>query len=411
MRRTPCLAFRLPFRKFFPNFRPHHPSDEGRRGDFDPAAGEGGNDAQISPARSSIGRVPVVNLPSEPTFGPAFEAYRGNTADFLSTPLPYSSPSSKSGIGGGFGVRGDKNLSFLRPRKHNLAPSSEEDDPDTAISLAQRRMAFMKRFRGSTMSLNQHFLLADLDFDRDRLILGPTREDFEHNLGLLQNAILSYAKWERTDNIYYYCSLFLKILTAWTVMECFQQYYELHQLSHHLDDFIAVSQTEMEELAEGRRRDFAVAVRELRQNKIDFRPLLDAILTEKRRILPPNARIQAGNAEMGGNSSDLNLFEEKDGNFASHKVQNRSEETCRGREFLWIGAIWRLLRRGENGESAPVSREDFARFSYAANLGTLETLRAIRRILLPKSEDYTQIVREEMMEYKRDKEKLIALRT
>ncbi|CCW63701.1 unnamed protein product [Phytomonas sp. EM1] len=457
MKRTPCLIF-LRHLRFLLVRAPKNPPLEGAILErFDKEAEECGFSRRDSiddmifmdktfHAPTKIDGVSIAGLPSEPKCGKEFDAYRGSTVDFISDVVPYESP-RKPSIRGGFGVREDKRLGFLRPRKSlpnfsqddKLTPLGDENDMSvdnhlTQKQLTKKRIEFMKSFQGSVVSQRQHFLLADLDFEKDSILFGNTREEFERNVGLLKKAILTYTKWERTDNLYYYATLFLKILTAWIAMECLQQYYELHQLAANLETFIAVSNAEVERLEEARRHDLECVAMQLQYDKPDFSALVAAIRAEKRRMnaaetqvpLPSKAQdesacfnectpsclsISKGNdsaGSVGRTAGAAGQAREQDESLVQ-EVKYPPEKSHRVERFHSLRAIWRrFLGVGDFG-SEPLSRDDFVRYSYVANPTSIEALRGIRRKLLPRSEDYTQIVREEMLQYKRDKERHIVL--
>ncbi|EKG08577.1 hypothetical protein TCSYLVIO_000272, partial [Trypanosoma cruzi] len=137
------------------------------------------------------GGVPVANLPPVKREKTEFDAYQRSTRDFTSQVTPYGT--TGVGLGAGFGAREDKRLGFLRPRKlqpfggeSSIVPKYDENGMPieaglTKEQLLKKRLAYMKSFEGTTMSHREHFLLVDLDFERDAMIFGKTREEFEEN--------------------------------------------------------------------------------------------------------------------------------------------------------------------------------------------------------------------------------------
>ncbi|RNF02403.1 uncharacterized protein Tco025E_08402, partial [Trypanosoma conorhini] len=307
-------------------------------------------------------------------------------------------------------------------------------------------------------------------------------EEFERNVTKLKDVISKYTRWERTDNFYYYGTLLLKALTAWVLMECLQQHYELKLLADHYDDFVEAMEETRSGLEEDLRRDLQRARAELQAHRPDFRPVVEAVRREKRRLLdaeaarveglrastmdgnegnnatgmsrvPGEGALAAGLGEAlgtGGARGDehaqpssspapqraptqeraslvsttahdrvkvhhpMDTTHEQlylsalQGQETEREMRRLQESAASSRaSYSVVGALWRRIRGGGGGDSAlvtPLQQEDFARLSYAASPTSIDALRAIRRILLPRSEDHIQVVREEMLEYRRQKE-------
>ncbi|CCD11583.1 unnamed protein product [Trypanosoma congolense IL3000] len=434
----------------------------------------------IKPERIS-GGVTVANLPPTRKEETEFDVYQRSTRDYTSQVTPFRAVGV--GLGAGFGVLEDKRLGFLRPRKlqpfageGSIVPKYDEngmpiDESLTREHLIQKRLAYMKSFEGTTMSHREHFLLVDLDFEKDAMIFGTTREEFERNVTRLKEVISEYSRWERTDNFYYYGTVALKLLTAWALLECIQQYYELQLLSGHYGDFVEAMEETLDSLVTNLDEDFKRAREELKSHPPDFRPVVEAIRREKRRLLDESAGHPSGSGQAvaaasnargaqappvdNGFSPELNrvvqthadneghseeshrevealpkappLLDVSDaGSSCNHPMDTTHEElylaSARRREieremrrlqeharnggssFGVFGALRRWLCGGDGDTVPPLRQADFVRLSYAASPTSIDTLRAIRRILLPRSEDYTQTVREEMLEYKNMKE-------
>ncbi|PBJ76111.1 hypothetical protein BCY84_10227 [Trypanosoma cruzi cruzi] len=433
------------------------------------------------------GGVPVANLPPVKREKTEFDAYQRSTRDFTSQVTPYGT--TGVGLGAGFGAREDKRLGFLRPRKlqpfggeSSIVPKYDENGMPieaglTKEQLLKKRLAYMKSFEGTTMSHREHFLLVDLDFERDAMIFGNTREEFEENVTKLKEVISKYTRWERTDNFYYYGIIALKALTAWVLMECVQQHYELKLLAGHYEDFVEAMEETVSGLEENLQRDMRRAREELQSHRPDFRPVVEAVRHEKRRLLDAKATRMAGpdvstvsnrngngkshlpgedfpavgiEEALGAHDAEgkqgrqppplaqeqlqtqqrpavvpltatsgvkdqhpmdttheelyLTTLREQE---AQHEMRRLQEAAASSRaSYSVFGTLWRNL--GGTGVDSvlvtPLQQEDFARLSYAASPTSIETLRAIRRILLPRSEDHIQVVREEMLEYKQQKE-------
>ncbi|KAG8345093.1 hypothetical protein ERJ75_000533900 [Trypanosoma vivax] len=423
------------------------------------------------PERISSG-VLVANLPPVEREKTEFDVYQRSTRDYTSQVTPFST--TGVGLGAGFGVREDKRLSFIRPRKlqpfagdSSIIPKYDEngmpiEESLTREQLLKKRLAYMKSFEGTTMSHREHFLLVDLDFEKDAMIFGTTRAEFERNVTRLKQVVSEYSRWERTDNFYHYGTIILKILTVWLLMECVQQFYELRLLVEHYDDFVEAMEETLNSLEENLQKDLKRAREELVSHPPDFSSVLEAMRCEKRRLLKESAgaagkgsevrdtgaginrsegavlssviaEITAapsqrgtGRGAIGGVGADLvvgsatnepkphpmdTTHEEKYLSLlgrreAQREMRRLHEHTTNSTSPLGlVSTLWHRIGGGGGGDTVtPLQQEDFSRLSYAASPTSIETLRAVRRILLPRSEDYTQTVREEMVEYKRQKE-------
>lgn len=427
---------------------------------------------------SISGGIAVANLPAKQHEPTQFDAYQLSTTDFTSLVTPHGTPPStpaKSGLGAGFGAREDKRLSFLRPRQPlqpytgstSVVPKFDEngnpiEETLTPEQIMKKRKEYMKSFDGTTLSASEHFLLTDLDFQKDAMLFGTTREEFERNVTKLKNVIIAYSRWERTDNFYYYTTVLLKLLTLWIVMEGLQQFYELRLFAANYDNFVEAMEADIAALEQKRAADFADAAQELRQHKPDFAPVLAAMMRERDRVEEVETRTaQKAAAASSGNSSDekngapggiVDLAWEAFGanigrdkvtepqlaaplspldvkahgaahpmdttNAEEYKEQQRKVEEEREmrrlaafndasrQDGVWLH-VWRRVKAiVRSDERMPAA--DVVRYSYAANPTSIASMRALRRILLPRSEDVVQVVREEMVAYKKQKEKLRA---
>eukprot|EP00796_Vickermania_ingenoplastis_P010653 gene10653-7400_t len=413
--------------------------------------------------------IPVVNMPPKNEVTP-FDSYKRSTTEFTSIVAPHGTNSV--GLGAGFGVKEDKRLSFLRPRKTlqprgvgDMAPKFDENGflidlslPDA--ELKKRRREYLQSFQGTTMSAREHFLLVDLDFEKDSILFGSTREEFERNVRLMKKVVVGYQKWERSDNFYYYATIVLKIFTFWILMECAHQYVELQLLSGNYEVFAEAIEDEIHDLSTKMARDFQEARETLAHNPPNFTPVLNAIRNERERVRASEENVSAipvqdstvptetdldrlkatalelsksPSTSSGSDSTperrrqEIPVAEVYAKARAQHPMDTLNEkailtherETSRANEMQRLqkrlqsqenglferlkSKIWRLFSRPAYLMYHPLTNEDLSRFSYAASPTAVEAVRLLRRILLPKSEDFTQIVREEMLEYKNEK--------
>ncbi|KAG5469600.1 hypothetical protein LSCM1_02831 [Leishmania martiniquensis] len=416
-----------------------------------------------APERIS-GGVAVANLPPKERDRTDFDEYRLLTTDFTSLVTPHGAP-SKSGLGAGFGVREDKRLGFLRPWKplqpHTgstaIVPKFDEnglpiDEALTPAQVIQKRKEYMKSFEGTIMSASEHFLLVDLDFQKDAVLFGNTREEFERNVTKLKNVIIAYNRWEKADNLYYYATVLLKLLTVWVLMECLQQFYELRLFSSHFDDFVEAIETEIATLDVKRKADFADAAEELSRHRPDFQPVLQAIARERDRLTDAGkleaedaGAAQQASSRVGGladlawealrvnsgctpttaqRAATLSALDVKNPD-ASHpmdttfeerhnKQRRKADELHEMRRLAALSGgsapngVWAHVRNRIGGIFHAPRRlrpEEVLQYSYAGSPTSISSMRALRRILLPRSEDVVQIVREQMIAYKAEKER------
>lgn len=426
---------------------------------------------QMFEAPESIsGGVAVANLPAKQQEHTEFDVYQRSTTDFTSLVTPHGTPPVKSGLGAGFGAREDKRLGYLRPRQPlqpytgstAVVPKYDEngfpiEEKLTPEQMMKKRKEYLKSFDGTTLSASEHFLLADLDFQKDAMLFGNTREEFEHNVTKLKNVIIAYNKWERTDNFYYYTTILLKLLTLWILMDSLQQFYELRLFAANYDDFVEAMESGIAALEQKRAADFADAARELQRHKPDFAPILAAIERERDRVQGVEAQqAAAAAAEESSGSNPISItdlaWEALGANLgrnvapapaapaatlspldlkaqgASHPMDTTYEERQRAqeqkleqeREMRRLaafndaaprGGVWSHVWTRAKGiftHREPLAEVDIARYSYAASPTSVASMRVLRRILLPRSEDVLQIVREEMVAYKKQKEDLRA---
>ncbi|CAJ1035702.1 hypothetical protein Q4I30_007218 [Leishmania utingensis] len=427
--------------------------------------------SQLFKAPESVsGGVAVANLPPKQRERTDFDAYRLSTTDFTSLVTPHGAP-SKSGLGAGFGVKEDKRLRFLRPRQPypgsaSIVPKFDEnglpiDEVLTPEQRIQKRKEYMKNIEGITMSAREHFLLVDLDFQKDAMLFGDTREEFERNVTKLKHVIIAYNKWEWTDNFYYYMTVLLKLLTVWALMESLQQFYELRLFASHYDDFVEAIEADIAALELKRKADFKDAAEELRRHKPDFKSVLEAIARERdsladlktraaeEELREKEARTEEQTRPSGSGVGYLvwealrvnrgraltkvepvpmmSALDVKNPS-ASHPMDTTFEErhnerrrkADEAREMQRLAAltgnsaqdgIWTHVWNRITGlfhAQQHLRLEEVAQYSYAASPSSIPSIRALRRILLPRSEDMVQIVREEMLAYRQEKEQRYA---
>lgn len=400
-----------------------------------------------SPVKLEGSNVTVVNLPLAKQDPTPFDVYQRSTTEFTSLVAPHGV--SGVGLGAGFGAKEDKRLSFLRPRKTlqprggaELAPRFDEngfpiEPTSTSTDLAKKRLEYMKSFHGTTMSSREHFLLVDLDFEKDSILFGDTREEFERNVGIMKKVVVGYERWEKSDNFYYYATFILKIMTFYVLLETVYQHAELQMLFKNYDAFAVVMEDEIYKLEERRKEDLKVARRDLRDHPPNFAPIVSAMVAEKEKVLDTlkKEREQArenSSREHGDSNGEstpvgsISIQEFYKGDQSKrHPMDTTNDANVKqraatvepeplGEEFQrlldrqttgFMPSLQHFLRRiGLLSASRGVlSTEDAKMFAYAASPTTVDAVRRLRRTILPKSDDLTQIVREEMLAHKHQK--------
>ena len=175
-------------------------------------------------------------------------------------------------------------------REYGLAKTDEEKK---AIRERQRRLAqlqlasALKRmgdWRGTTFSPKEHFLLADLDYDKDSLLFGRTREEFEANVKKMKSVVIGYTKWERRDNWYKYGTWLAKAFAAMLVYEIYETTKARNMLITYYDDFTSVVSESINDLEARRCEDIAKAMAEFELHPPDFAPLKAAVEAERKRL-------------------------------------------------------------------------------------------------------------------------------
>jgi len=453
----------------------------------------------FSKAETLPSGIKIYNLPPPAKSGDSnFELYKKSTSDFVSTVDPNTIVGV--GLGAGFGSRPDRRLGWLRPRKQDhltpLPPEEQEKQimrqihedgmqnvpeaktPQERKQQIERMLKYMKSYDGMTLSRQEHFLLADLDFEKDAILFGNDRDEFVANVEKLKEVILQYNRWERTDNGYLYGTWFCKFACIWLIVDSTQTYFRFRMLRDSLDEFCVMTTEEINALKDKRSLDFKRVEEELQHNPPNFAPVIDTITTEFKRVraeerareeaeVVERAKLQealsaitpsfsddsgttviVGPGEGEQQSSLVYLTPEEkrrahpmDTTFES-VVKAKEEAAARQRDMSvylkgsldstaganegvtsgqpWYKKVWRKVFPSSSPEghlSVPgsavdnanvnyevLSRTDYIKFSYAAAPTSIATVRSIRRILLPRSDDYTQIVREEMADYKRSKD-------
>lgn len=435
-----------------------------RQGDFNNQVWMQTNftEAEILPSGIRIYNLPPAPPPSAAEGGESSENTTGlkqyvkSTSDFLSQVTPNGT--SGVGLGAGFGQRPDKRLGWLRPRqKDHLTPLPPEEEkelllkkteeegiqdlpeaktPEERKEQIQRMLTYMKSFEGTTLSgTGGHTLLADLDFEKDSLLFGRTRDEFIHNVETLKRVILNYEKWERTDNFYRYGTIFMQFSCVWLLVDCLQTHSRFQLLRDHFDDFVEATEEEIVLLQTKRAHDRELARQEFALNTPNFDSVIDQIVVERRR--QESGEEEAKQKELVSHPMDttkealtlraqseeqrrrdMRIFLDHSEDEMEKEKKQKSSSQGGWKKFLFGWASSSNAHRGDDDgkknedpkslsptattttKRPLITAEDVVRYSYAAAPTSIATVRALRRVLLPRSDDFTQIVREEMEAYR-----------
>lgn len=438
---------------FFPSFVTYGSSSSASASS---SSAEGGSDSAERPATPSraVDEITVMNLPDAGSGNPAQE-YTRKTSVFLSKAETnvVMGTGMMSGFSDGMGpYKGRLPPSMVTRSPFMTVPKTEAE---TAIiheaidrnhyqitkmhkikrEAEQARLAIAKKVRGSTgYSVKEHSLFADLDFDRDWVLLGTNPEDFEKNLVRLQKLVTQYRKWERKDNRYYYGVLLLRALVALTIIDITNWTYQIYALQAGFDDFQQSVEDSIANMVARRQADMAMALVDLQANPPDFAPVVAALLKERQAKAEVAAAPAAGAAVVDAYKPQF----DKLGRIVNHPMdtsfveQTRiaSEDEQRTRQLSLLATSvrddqtkmlpsWSLTRAiqglftgdknsksgsGQATAAAPLlSSDDVASFSYAVAPTSIESARGIRRILLPRNDDMVTVVQESMLRYKAEK--------
>ena len=207
----------------------------------------------------------------------------------------------------------------------------------------------------------EHFLLADLDMTKDAVLFGQDREVFFENVKKMKQVVITYHRWERSDNYYYYWTKLVQVGCVCALIDIIRNTHAKLTFRDSLDNFLEISQQDIEELAEKRQQAYTKLIKEFELNP----PTFDRI---RNKVVEPAIR---------NHPMDTLRKEES-------KVQSESDRVHEALESMGLD---------------PHSQQ----LSYSSSPTTIPALKAARRILMPQVEDYTSIVKEEILEHRRHK--------
>jgi hypothetical protein len=234
-------------------------------------------------------------------------------------------------------------------RERSLAKGGKDESfavvkPDISMRAARALAVASRR--------DDHVLLADLDPDLDTVLFGTTTEEFEKNVKRMKVIVSTYKKWEKWDNFYLYATRALQVGTFAFAFLWWESACEKHLLCTTAEDYAA------------RHEQILRSMKDSREHSIEY--LIDDLRRNPPKIFPP--KLLPG-ATPGGDDDIIKR----------HPMDTRPVE-------VWEAERQQKLLERQAVQAAAGSDTDF--------------LKRARRILLPLTDDWTAVVREEIAEYK-----------
>lgn len=228
-------------------------------------------------------------------------------------------------------------------------------------AMGKSSKAVSARVRGQLLGKfdpTEHFLLADLDHDKDSLMFGETREEFYENVEKMKRVIIEYTRWERSDNFYLYATRLCQVIVAWMLYDTWVQESRKTQLASSLDNYRAAHVEDLAGIEERRHAAMARAILEL-------------------EVRPPN--------------------------FADLVARRNELEKDAGRSKRYVANPMDTMDQEREKHAASVEQQERL-IKYALNPTSIPAVRNLRRIVLPQSGDWAALVREDMLAYRNAKD-------
>lgn len=200
--------------------------------------------------------------------------------------------------------------------------------------------------------LNEHFLLTDLDFERDAIIFGNTREEFEANVNKVKKLVIDYQRWETNDTYYLWATRFLQAFCLYIIVDVWEQIRLKAILCASWENYKQYHEERLSEIERERHRALRCAEEHITRSPPTFtRAVLQAAASSSPPVTPLHPMDTAGTEK-----EKRRLMVQVTGN-VTHEAEATSDAS----------------------------------------------LRVMRRILLPQSSDYITAVKEQMMDHQKTK--------
>ena len=216
---------------------------------------------------------------------------------------------------------------------------------------------------------DEHFLLADLDPDKDALIFGETREEFYRNVDKTKKIVLRHQRWQIGEKHYRWATWILKFLSFFVVFDNFRTMANKETLANSVDMFRTyIEEVAIHDISHQREKAFERAIEHLHHEPPDFAPIIAAQQKEA------EAKRSASDKKKGSHNNGLSRSTKRHPmDTTGHAAALMQEREKRG--------------FGDSGVS-PLN---------------IESVRIMRRIVLPQSADWHAVVMEQMHEHRQQK--------
>jgi hypothetical protein len=224
---------------------------------------------------------------------------------------------------------------------------------------------------------DDHFLLMDLDVEKDAALFGADRELFYANVAQMKRVVVEYQRWERRDEFYTYATRALQAVSVALVYDCWEQRRHKAVLAASLGNFAECHEEDLATLAAKRAADVAKAVEDLRESPPDFRHVVAA--DADRRRLEAERKQRLADAVVGGGGAAAAAADAKP---VDHPLDTK---------------------RQDEGKRKDVEERNVTALALAAAPTSVASVKALRRILLPQSDDWTSVVKARIAAYQKEK--------
>ena len=274
----------------------------------------------------------------------------------LTTGEDYSRITRTPGAGVPVGIRHTTTESVMLQMERRQVAGFGDVKSDVAVR-ARRALSVSER-------RTDHFLLAELDPDLDTVMFGTDPAEFEENVRRMKVIVSTYTRWERWDKIYTYATRGLQLGTCVFLFLWWEAVQEKYLLQTAAEDYAAQHTMVLQALGDARTHAVEYLVQELHRSPPGIMPT-SSVATTATGAAP--SYLRPGDAE---------------GDIRRHPMDTRPDA-----EF--------------ERERAQKLVEAQAVASAAAGRGVSDTdfMKRARRVMLPMSDDWTAVVREEMAEY------------
>jgi hypothetical protein len=212
----------------------------------------------------------------------------------LTVPPPKHPPIDEKG---GVIDYGDSKLPMYRLTEQSVQAVSMTKQQSAADVINEQGISgFVNRSRNALFGHydpEEHFLLVDLDIDRDQLIFGNSREEFYENVERTKKLILDFQTWDRRDKIYLVMTRFAQFCSFVCAYFALDFYLTAKLLHNQFADYETLLKEDVVALHKARESSRDIAIEEVNALplfKTGFNSEKGRELTrELRRVLLPSS--------------------------------------------------------------------------------------------------------------------------